>query len=488
MSDYAKSTNFTTKDTLPTGNSGKIVKGTELDIEFNAISSAIASKADISSPALLGIPTAPTATIGSNTTQIATTEFVKTAVGSAVQSITVTAPITSTGGTTPVVGLSTVPTKTGGTGLTSPTLNSLLAGNGPNNSLNLIAPGTAGNVLTSSSYTTASVTGSISTTTLSVTAVGSGTLQTGAKLTAQLGLVSPSYSSGGAVSQNQFVISSATGISTGMTVSGTGIPSGTTVSSIAGTTITISNTFTEQAAGTYNFYTPLSSNTSIVSQTNATGATAVTTQTYTSGGASSQATVVLTSVDGLLIGQFATGTGLSAGAYITSIVGTTVTFSSNFTTQAAGTYSFYNAGGIGTYVITPSQTAASTTITATLTAWSSASVTTPVSPIKAWVNFDGTASGTISPRASLNIASVVKNATGDYTITFTTALADANYVVSGSASSTGGGSGYANAVVTLASGTAQTSSAFRILTGYTGSAASNGANVDSGYVHLMVIR
>ena len=76
MSDYSKATNFTTKDTLPTGNSNKIVKGTELDIEFIAIASAIASKADISSPAFLGVPTAPTATVGSNTTQIATTAFV----------------------------------------------------------------------------------------------------------------------------------------------------------------------------------------------------------------------------------------------------------------------------------------------------------------------------------------------------------------------------------------------------------------------------
>lgn len=76
MSDYSKSTNFTAKDTLPTGNAGKIVKGTEIDTEFTAISSAIASKADVSSPALLGTPTSPTATVGTNTTQIATCAFV----------------------------------------------------------------------------------------------------------------------------------------------------------------------------------------------------------------------------------------------------------------------------------------------------------------------------------------------------------------------------------------------------------------------------
>lgn len=78
MSDYSKSTNFTTKDTLPTGNSGKIVKGTELDTEFTAIASAISSKADVSSPTLLGTPLAPTAVTGTNTTQIATCAFVLT--------------------------------------------------------------------------------------------------------------------------------------------------------------------------------------------------------------------------------------------------------------------------------------------------------------------------------------------------------------------------------------------------------------------------
>ncbi len=76
-------TNFTAKDGLPTGNSGKIVKGTEIDTEFTAIASAVSSKADINSPALTGTPTAPTATAGSNTTQLATTAFVTAALSAA---------------------------------------------------------------------------------------------------------------------------------------------------------------------------------------------------------------------------------------------------------------------------------------------------------------------------------------------------------------------------------------------------------------------
>ncbi len=76
MSNYVKATNFATKDTLPTGDSNKIVKGTEIDNEFNSIAGAISSKADIASPTFTGTPAAPLATEGSNTTQIATTAYV----------------------------------------------------------------------------------------------------------------------------------------------------------------------------------------------------------------------------------------------------------------------------------------------------------------------------------------------------------------------------------------------------------------------------
>ena len=46
MSDYTKSTNFASKDNLTSGNPAKIVKGTEIDTEFNNIATAIATKQD----------------------------------------------------------------------------------------------------------------------------------------------------------------------------------------------------------------------------------------------------------------------------------------------------------------------------------------------------------------------------------------------------------------------------------------------------------
>jgi hypothetical protein len=86
LSNYTKSTNFATKDNLSSGNPLKIVKGTEIDTEFNDIATAIATKADLASPTFTGTPTLPTGTVattqsaGNNTTAIATTAFVQAAI------------------------------------------------------------------------------------------------------------------------------------------------------------------------------------------------------------------------------------------------------------------------------------------------------------------------------------------------------------------------------------------------------------------------
>jgi hypothetical protein len=83
MSNYVKVTDFAVKDPLPTGDPNKRVRGTELDAEFEAIETAVATKADLSSPGLTGVPTGPTATAGNNTTQLATTAHVKLAIANA---------------------------------------------------------------------------------------------------------------------------------------------------------------------------------------------------------------------------------------------------------------------------------------------------------------------------------------------------------------------------------------------------------------------
>jgi hypothetical protein len=71
MAEYVKSTNFATKDNLTSGNPAKIVKGTEIDTEFNNIATAIATKQDYDSDlAAFALKTAPTGdVVGTTDTQ-----------------------------------------------------------------------------------------------------------------------------------------------------------------------------------------------------------------------------------------------------------------------------------------------------------------------------------------------------------------------------------------------------------------------------------
>ena len=82
LTEYVKSTNFASKDALSTGNPLKIVKGTEIDTEFNNIATSIATKAPLNSPTFIGTPAAPTPAFGDNDTSIATTAFVQAALQS----------------------------------------------------------------------------------------------------------------------------------------------------------------------------------------------------------------------------------------------------------------------------------------------------------------------------------------------------------------------------------------------------------------------
>ena len=54
MSNYTKTVNFATKDNLSPGNPLKIVKGTEIDTEYNNIATAVATKTDNSAAAITG--------------------------------------------------------------------------------------------------------------------------------------------------------------------------------------------------------------------------------------------------------------------------------------------------------------------------------------------------------------------------------------------------------------------------------------------------
>jgi hypothetical protein len=67
MTAYTKSTNFATKDTLTSGDPLKIVKGTEINTEFDNIQTAVNSKSDTASPTFTGTVTAAALTTTGNT-------------------------------------------------------------------------------------------------------------------------------------------------------------------------------------------------------------------------------------------------------------------------------------------------------------------------------------------------------------------------------------------------------------------------------------
>ena len=156
MSNYTKATNFATKDTLPTGDANKIVKGTEIDNEFNAISGAISSKADIASPTFTGTPAAPTAAAATNTTQVATTAhvFAERTNTATLTNKTLTSPTINTpaitGGT--ITGITDLTVADGGTGVSTIAANAVVLGNGTS-AIQTVAPSTNGNVLISNGTT-----------------------------------------------------------------------------------------------------------------------------------------------------------------------------------------------------------------------------------------------------------------------------------------------------------------------------------------------
>jgi hypothetical protein len=106
--------------------------------------------------------------------------------------------------------------------------------------------------------------------------------------------------------------------------------------------------------------------------------------------------------------------------------------------NGSGTITGINAGGLPDGVI---QEADLATASVTADKIATNSVTTAKlgsaeqsGLAKAWVNFNGT--GTVAIRASYNVSSITDNGTGEYTVNFTTAMADANYSAIASSSST----------------------------------------------------
>ena len=82
MADYNVQVSWSGKDALSDSDAGKVISGDDFHTEFTAVKTAMDTKADVASETLTGTPLAPTAAADTNTTQIATTAYVQTEIGS----------------------------------------------------------------------------------------------------------------------------------------------------------------------------------------------------------------------------------------------------------------------------------------------------------------------------------------------------------------------------------------------------------------------
>jgi len=96
MSDYTLAVNWSGKDALSDSDAAKVISGSDFNTEFTTVRTAVNSKADTNGDsgedfaannvtvagtlAVTGVPTVPTQAQGNNTTRVATTAFVTTAV------------------------------------------------------------------------------------------------------------------------------------------------------------------------------------------------------------------------------------------------------------------------------------------------------------------------------------------------------------------------------------------------------------------------
>jgi hypothetical protein len=201
----------------------------------------------------------------------------------------------------------------------------------------------------------------------------------GATVTALSGNIAQSFASGGAYNTSSIVFGSVSGIAVNQFVTGAGITTGTIVTAIdvPNKTVSISRPLSVQAVGGYSFNAQTITISAALTE-QATGTyvflDSVTSSTFQGGGNAGATSFDLLNISSVAVGQLVSGTGVPAGTTVTDVSSTNkISISNALTAQAVGAYAFYNQGGLGTYEVDTSQTAASTTIsTATSAGYSNA--------------------------------------------------------------------------------------------------------------------
>jgi len=226
----------------------------------------------------------------------------------------------------------------------------------------------------------------------------------------------------------------------------------TSFASESGGTITINNGTLASAVDLSNHY----ASTSEVQGTHTTG-------TITSGTTS----LTVASGSGISNGDYVVGEGITPGTTVSSGGGTTsITLSANAAaTLSSDPVSFYTANK----ALSPGLVAGGL--------------------CRAWVNFNG--QSTVAIRASFNVSSITDNGGingGQYTINFTTALPDANYVTTNMTSNdaTSVARGHGGACLTNLS--PLSASSVSIESAFGASATTDGAHQDASQIHVAVFR
>jgi hypothetical protein len=147
------------------------------------------------------------------------------------------------------------------------------------------------------------------------------------------------------------------------------------------------------------------------------------------------------------------------------------------TIDGSGTITGLSAGGLPDSSIVTADIADASITAAKMSGAQSGSA--PIYAARAWVNFNGTS--TVAIRASGNVTSITDNGTGDYTVNFTVAMVDANFISVTTGGDTGAGVGGRNYNTTIA---AKATTSVEIISALT----SNSSVIDCPAIDVAIFR